>query len=363
MVSSSLTLAALAVDAVPNIKVCGIRSHSYNDANHFTSAVAKSNLGQVIIRIPQNDSAVADQNGENTALLALTSGVRSTLSFTIPHLLGVTKWQDYPAVVTTFIAGERFFISELEADSSIIAEIAGALRRIHQIPLDTVQNSGLPVRSALESRATTARLVERASNTRVLPVAVKNRWDQVLQNNQLWDFAPVTVHGSAADSSFIVQSDKIIGVVGFGKLAVDDPAIDFAWLAGASSGVLERALQAVYPAESELQERVIKRARFYHELELAKWLLHGFATHDQEIIADAENLLDNLVTQTAPTAAVSSVTTNRAHNPETVNEILSDADKIIYQHQNFNTTETLSSLDEGRVFTADDDFSDKTPTP
>ena len=85
-------------------------------------------------------------------------------------------------------------------------------------------------------------------------------------------------------------------LLGWHELSLGDPAADLHWLLLADPEVFYATI-ARYTALRGVagQQELAIRARFYHELEIAKWLLHGFESHDQSVVDDAVTMLDRLV--------------------------------------------------------------------
>lgn len=360
MASIPLTFAALATSAISNLQVTGARKHTGGGDSDFTAVVLTSDVGEIIVRVPSNDSAAARQALENIGLTALTTGARARLPFAIPEVLGITRSAQWPAVVTSFLPGEKFNAVDLTQDSILLASLAGVFEALHQLPVSVVAKAGLPVHTAAACRVEAARLIDRAWATRRLPVSVKERWEQVLREVQLWDFQPLTIHGNVSAEVFLVSQNNVVGMLGFDELKVSDPAIDFAWLCAARPGVLTEILSRYAENTSQDLNSLFYRAHFYHELELAKWLLHGVETHNEEIIADAEHLLDLLV--------------DRAHLPflpaaepplgeAEVTALLAATTAVAPQRENLGDTQQLQLLDDERVFNFDTDFIEPLPKP
>lgn len=357
MASIPLTFAALASSAVPDFYPTGARKHTCNGTNSFTSVVVSSDTGDVIVRVPVNDAAAAQLQAENTALAAFTPGVRTLLPFAVPEVLGITRSGDWPAVVSTFLPGGKFRLTDLSSDSILLASIAGAFEALHQLPVTIARQAGLPVRTAENCRIEVVRLINQAWDTKRLPVMVKERWEDVLRETAIWDFQPLCVHGSINDDSFLIDNENVVGMLGFDAFSVGDPAVDFAWLCAADDTVLTEVLTRYAERTSQNLDALMYRAHFYHELELAKWLLHGVSLHDKEIITDAENLLDALVDRARkPFFDKNSVPLNVTQ----VSSLLNATEQLhteSYRSHNGN----FSALDDDRVFTADTDFIDPLP--
>lgn len=296
MASTPFTLAALATSAVAGLQVNGTRPHTSGSGGEFASAVLSTERGEVIVRVPTTAAAEVQQSGELLGRAALAEGARARLPFQIPVTLGMTRAGDFRAVVSTFLAGTVASDEGLASNAEVLKSLAQALAAIHELPVSVVQQGGLPMRSASDVRTLSARLVQRAADTGLLPATVRQRWQEALDSESLWSFEPVVIHGSLASEQLFTKGDEITGVLGWNELSLGDPALDLAWMFGIDRDVFETVL-ARYGILRDLsgQQEFTSRARFHHELKIVQWLLHGIETHDQSIIDDAVQMFDRLV--------------------------------------------------------------------
>lgn len=353
MSSTPLTLAALATSAVPGLEVVATREHSYGGEGSYVAAVLTTPDDELIVRIPRNPAAEVRQSAEMLGLAALAEGARAALPFRVPETRGMTRAGETRAVVSSYLPGGRITADDLESDALLLQPIAEMLSAIHRLPVSLVQQAGLPVRSAADLRKDAARLVERAAETRLLPGTVQARWLDALAATRLWDFAPTVVHGSLDAEQLLIDDDRVVGVLGWDGLSVGDPAIDLSWLLASGievfDGVLARYLQEQGTAGgSELRAR----ARFAHELDVARWLLHGVESHDEAVIEDAVSMLDRLVDRL--THLDGPVPMHHPASPADVERLLDEAPEVPDDPR--SETAEYDSLDEDRVFASDDDF-------
>lgn len=357
MASSPLTLAALATSAIPGLEVSGARAHSGGGDGTFTSAVIDAGDRRLIVRIPRSPAAEVLQSAEMLGLSALSGGARAGLPFEVPETLGLTRAGDTRAVVSSFVEGGTIRLSDLESDALLLQPIAEALAAIHRLPTSLVQQAGLTARTAEEVREAAARLVERAASTRLLPDTVHTRWLETLDSGRFWDFAPTVVHGSMDADRLLVADDTVSGVLGWNELSIGDPAVDLAWLLAGGHGVFEGVL-ARYTQQRGAGGSVElgARARFQHELDVARWLLHGVETHDQSVIDDAVSMLDRLVDRLTKLGAT--VPERPATTPAEVDRLL---DELPDAPDPRSETAEYEALDEDRDFAVDEDFADDAP--
>jgi aminoglycoside phosphotransferase (APT) family kinase protein len=367
MASTPLTLAALATSAVPGLHVLGARSHSDGGSDDYTSAVLVTEHGELIVRVPRNSAAEVRQSGELLGLAALADGARSALPFEVPETRGITRAGDTRAVVTTFLPGGRVSAESIESDALLLQPVAEAVAAIHALPVSLVQQAGLPMRSAEEAREQAARLVARAGETRLLPETLHAHWDEALGTARLWDFAPTVVHGSLDADRLLVENDAITGVLGWSELSVGDPAADLSWLLAAGFEVLDAVLSryAVQRGMGGLRE-LRARAVLSHELEVARWLLHGVESHDEAVVEDAVGMLDRLVDRlgragTAGPLSSSSASSGPALTEAEVRQLLEETPDVPVDPR--TETAEFEALDEDRQFLVDPDFRDAPEAP
>lgn len=353
MASIPLTLAALATSAVPDLTVFGTRALERNP--DYAEAIIVSEDAELLVRVPRTQSSESIQRGELLGLAALTEGPRSQLPFTVPEAMGITRAGQTRAVVTTHLSGGSIDVADLHEDSLLIESIAQTIASIHSLPASVAVHGGLPNHSANDARLAATRLIDRAEQTRLVPELVLRRWLSVVEDAQLWDFAPSMVHGTLNEDQLRVEDDRITGVLGWSGLAVDDPALDFFWLLGASPAVLDGVLERYADLHNPgVLAKLRSRIALYHELEVARWLLQGVDQHDQEIVDDAVSMLDRLIS--GGHTLTSSLAKARGRAPLSEDEaelILSETPEVI---DFLSDTAAYEALDEDRMFGAQTDF-------
>lgn len=348
MATSPITLAALATSAVSGLQVTGYRAFNESSAEE-QSVILESSEGDVLVQLPTTPSAEVHHSAKILGQAALTSGVREQLPFEAPRVLGMTRSHDTRAIVSTFVHGDRFAVEDLGTESFILDSLAEVLSAIHAIPLSAVRLQGLRVRSTDDARLDAKTIIDRASKTGMLPAPVSQVWNEQLSNLSLWEFHPTVTHGSFSEDTLLITDDLVTGVLDWAELSIGDPAIDFAWLAGADPGVLEQVTELyvdLYSANSVAT--LVTRAKFWHELDVARWLLHGVEQRDEAIIADAVELLDNLVSYL-------SVEAEPLHHPSGLAAAQAAAKPDSVPHS-YSDTSRYDMLDEDRDFSQDRDF-------
>ncbi|MFE1663791.1 phosphotransferase [Microbacterium sp. P02] len=301
MARSPLTLAASVASALPQAGVIGVGALTEGAAGRYDSAVAQLDDGRrVVVRTPTDPADSSELAAEARALKALTPGVRGLLPFRAPELLGESGIGGAPTVVVDFLPGYRVDAAYVPAGRGAATSIGEALAALHALPLSIVRTEGLPVRTPQQIRDDVNRLLDRVEHTRRAPAELVARWRRAVEADALWRFESAVVLGGAGAASFLFEdadgAPTVTGVLEWHGLSVGDPATDLQWLASAPN-----AADDVYRAYAAHSRRapdglVRERARFYAELEFAKWLVHGFDAGSEDVVGDAVDLLTALAT-------------------------------------------------------------------
>ncbi|AWB86861.1 macrolide 2'-phosphotransferase [Mycetocola zhujimingii] len=334
MARSHLTLAALATSAVADLQLVGSGPFGHGQTGDFDSALLRtSDDRELVVRVPANDQSASDQSVELIALQAMTAGIRSRLPFVVPTIVGQTSVRGTRAVVYDYLPGYGVPAEHIPAGDGVATSIGAAIAAIHSLPGSFVAEVGLPSLTAADCRTEARNVIERAAATRLLPAAVKQRWTDAAADESLWQFQPTVINGSLSAESFVVTDHNVgpivTGIIGWGSLRVGDPARDLHWLSGAGEAA-DSVLAAYRLSAARHPDRLISQRSMLHaELELARWLLHGVDTKDQQVIDDAVALLDGLVDhvlgdlmhplspQTGPIMAVADVEEMLSRTPQT----------------------------------------------
>ncbi|WP_461637400.1 phosphotransferase [Leucobacter sp. BZR 635] len=356
MATLTLTLAALATSAVPGLVAVAVRPHEGSD-DDYSAAILTTPDDEIIVSVPRTQQAETIQSASALGMAALTDGARAELPFAVPRSLGMTRAGDTRAVATTFLSGARFDASDLAADAILIDSLAETLAAIHALPRSVAQQGGLVERTARDQRLLVTRVVDRAQASRYLPETVHARWTEVLEAAELWDFEPLMVHGTLSADSLLIEDDRVSGVLDWSGLSIGDPASDVAWLWEAGEDVFD-AVMGRYAKRSGIGESAALRSRsaFYHELEIAKWLLHGVDTHDAQVIDDAVGMLDRLVDRLSLLAEP--VPSRNPIGEAAAMELLGQTPEVA---DRLSETAAFEALDEDRMFGFDTDFIEPLP--
>jgi aminoglycoside phosphotransferase (APT) family kinase protein len=195
-------------------------------------------------------------------------------------------------MVFNFVYGNPIEISRVEPLSDLTLSMATSIAAIHKLPVELVQNAGFPELDPASNLKYRVAELDRAAQTGKVPPVLLYRWEQALEDASLFRYQPTVIHGSLNGQSVLELDGKVSGVLHWSGLRIADPAEDLSWILGGAAPELSRNLLARYfEARPGADSNIWPRALLYSELELARWLLHGYSTGNQEIIEDAVGML------------------------------------------------------------------------
>lgn len=294
MARSPLILAALAKDAVPQFDFAQVKHLDGGTSGAFDAALLTAKSGEhFVVRMANSASAGTELEAEIRAIRTFTPAIRLNLPFEVSQLIGDTQDSDgQRAMVFNFVYGNSIEISQVEAISDLTLSIANAVATIHKLPSELVQNAGFPELDPMSNLKYRVSELDRAAQTGKVPPVLLQRWESALEDVSLFRYQPTVIHGSLNGHSMLELDGKVSGVLHWSGLRIADPAEDLSWILGGAAPELSRNLMArYYEARPGADSNIWPRALLYSELELTRWLLHGYSTGNQEIIEDAVGML------------------------------------------------------------------------
>ena len=293
-----LYLAALAVEAIPDLEAIGTRPPFVESEDFALGCVLDSRGRRWIVKCPKNSAAATALEAEASLAPRLLEQLRAgNLPFDILRPTGFAQVKDTGrAVVYPEPFGVPIEFDQVDDDGA--RELGRALASIHALPASVIESAGLPVYGAEELRARLSAELEDADATSFLPSILRRRWDAMLSDRDVWQFIPRVIHGDVAGENFLWANGSITTVVGFGEAQVGDPAADFAPLLSAGEEFSDGVREAYEHTLGEsLDESAMVRAQFHSEYALVRWLMFGKRTSQPEIMAEARDMLHELADQ------------------------------------------------------------------
>jgi aminoglycoside phosphotransferase (APT) family kinase protein len=292
-----LILAALAADAASGKKFRHFRRSDQGPDLDALQLFDDSGDGFELI-VPSGVAGIAEQAQLMAGLRAIGLAAAS-LPFAIPKLVGQTTERDLQVILLTLLEGQSPDLSKY-APGEFSKSIGEALAAIHNLDPSVVIDAGLPEYDASRILQTKVAEVDAAAATGKVPPSLLSRWEEALEDVGLFRFHPSVVHGSISDQNIFVHNSTISGVAGWSALSISDPAEDLKYLAGgALPSTFEDALLNYRAMRPSADENIAQRAILYSEIELASWLNHCVQLDDQQLIAEAQAMLDDLAQQLA----------------------------------------------------------------
>jgi aminoglycoside phosphotransferase (APT) family kinase protein len=288
-----LALAGLADAAVRGLHPVSVRQQRSAAEDVDAALVTDTEKRRWLIRAPRTIAAGARLDAEGR-LLGMVAG---RLPFGVPEVVGTAALPGGGrAVVSRHLPGTPLDLSNLPSGSPLPAELGRCIAALHDVPPSVLEDAGMPVYAAEEYRLRRLAEVDRAASTGHVPAALLSRWEHALEEAGAWRFSPCTVHGDLAAESVLVDGGRISGVLDWAQARVADPADDLSWLVvGLEASGVEGVLAAYTAARGEAVDAdLVRRARLAGELAVARWLLHGVGVDDDEIVADAREMLVEL---------------------------------------------------------------------
>ncbi|GEL48224.1 aminoglycoside phosphotransferase [Cellulomonas hominis] len=302
---SPLALAALATVAVPGFDAREVRPGS-SAGDDDVALVTDGQRRHWVVRAPRSAAAGAALEAELVLLAAVAEQVDAgKLPFDVPRVAGAAPLEEGGRVVVhRELPGRPVVLDRLQPGPGTAAALGRAIGALHELPVALVEDAGLPVYDAAAYRQRRQAEVDEAARTGRVPATLLRRWEERLEDVSLWRFSPTVVHGDLSADHVLVADGGVTGVVAWGEAKVADPADDLAWLlVAAPQDAVDSIMEAYQLRRTELTDpHLADRALLAGELALARWLLYGVRSGDDDVVADAVQMLDELDEQTRDVA-------------------------------------------------------------
>ncbi len=285
-------LTAYAAIAVPDMAISGFREL---DREGCEAVLCRTTEGSLVsVSSPVTEQAARIQDREHAMGRVLTRGAASQLPFEVPHTVGFTQIDGRRVVVTA--ENDGLPATRIKNMRDLLPSVGQALGAIHTLQTGIAANGALTVNSALDCLRDAAGIVDRATQTNLVPASLLDRWNAALEDTDMWKFDPTVIHGNFDLDSVTTTGGLVTGISHWASAQVGDPAMDLRFAVGRMPADASAALIGAYNRTRPYKDsRLEHRARFMSELDVARWLLHGTELGDQSIVSDAIGLLEGLV--------------------------------------------------------------------
>lgn len=291
---NSYSLAALAAAAVPGLIPVRTMPIATPAEDLDVAGIVSEDGRRVMILSPSTTAAGIRLERD----LRVTDALAGTpLRSVIPPVLGFVKLSEGGrCAVTEAPAGVPLMLDALHESAELARSLGQVLARIHTVPRYAAEAAGVESFTPEVLHAEHRARIEAATQGGHLPAAVAQRWDALLEDEELWDFTPQFVHGDLSEESLFMAGDRVSALRDWSSSKVADPARDLAWLISSLEPERFDDLYGAYREElpTSTHPRLIERAQALGEFAVAEWLAHGLEIQDQEIIADARGMIADL---------------------------------------------------------------------
>ncbi|MGN7199116.1 macrolide 2'-phosphotransferase [Arthrobacter sp. SAFR-044] len=297
-----IELAAIATAAVPGLTPTAVSSAPDDPADFDSALLLDSEGKRWRVRSPRHAEASTRLETEFLVLRAFAPAVRAELPFLMPTVAGSVRLGSLTTFVYSHLSGSTRSVEELTSGPAGLArEIGSALAAVHDLPRSLVSNADLPSYTPNEFRQRRLNELDQAATTGKIPAALLRRWEHAMEDVSLWRFNPCVVHGDLHEDNLLVESGRVTAVTGWTDLRIGDPADDFAWLVASNEQDFIDAVLASYTSSRRdvPDQHLLRRAALSAEFALAQYLVKGLAAGDQEMVSEAEGMLESLASDIA----------------------------------------------------------------
>ncbi|MDT0167689.1 macrolide 2'-phosphotransferase [Pseudarthrobacter sp. BRE9] len=297
-----IELAAIATAAVPGLTPTAVSSAPDDPADFDSALLLDSEGKRWRVRSPRHAEASARLETEFLVLRAFAPAVRAELPFLMPTVAGSVRLGTLTTFVYSHLAGTTRSVEELTSGPAGLArEIGSALAAVHDLPRSLVSNADLPSYTPNEFRQRRLNELDQAATTGKIPAALLRRWEHAMEDVSLWRFNPCVVHGDLHEDNLLVDAGRVTAVTGWTDLRIGDPADDFAWLVASNEqDFIDAVLKAYTSSRRDVPDQhLLRRAALSAEFALAQYLVKGLAAGDQDMVSEAEDMLESLASDIA----------------------------------------------------------------
>lgn len=297
-----IELAAIATAAVPGLTPTAVSSAPDDPADFDSALLLDSEGKRWRVRSPRHAEASARLETEFLVLRAFAPAVRAELPFLMPTVAGSVRLGTLTTFVYSHLSGTTRSVEELTSGpAGLTREIGSALAAVHDLPRSLVSNADLPSYTPNEFRQRRLNELDQAATTGKIPAALLRRWEHAMEDVSLWRFNPCVVHGDLHEDNLLVEAGRVTAVTGWTDLRIGDPADDFAWLVASNEqDFIDAVLKAYTSSRRDVPDQhLLRRAALSAEFALAQYLVKGLATGDQDMVTEAEDMLESLASDIA----------------------------------------------------------------
>ncbi|WP_038105965.1 macrolide 2'-phosphotransferase [Tropheryma whipplei] len=295
---SPMSMAAVAVATLPNLNVLQV-ARGTSDSHHVDSILRCDDNRWMLIRVPLSQNAKDKMARLVKNLRALSKGVRARLPFSIPNVLAYQPVKLSSGMNMTLIMDhpQGYALRDIKPGEGAATSIGCAIAAIHNLPSGLLISAGYTHKTAQDCRYEVIDFVDKANATNMLPGSLKEKWETLVEDEDLWKFQTTVVKKNFSMDSFRFQDNQeggssVCAILEWEDASIDDPAYDLHWLNQLSHESAESILKAYEAFSTTTHDRgCLERAKLYAELDIARILIDGVREEKHELIDMAKRLL------------------------------------------------------------------------
>ena len=291
---NSYSLAALAAAAVPGLVPVRTMPIATPVEDLDVAGIVGEDGRRVMALSPASTAAGVRLERDLKVADALSG---TSLGGVTPPVLGFVKLTEGGrCAVTEAPVGRPLMLDDLAGGPDLARSLGQVLARIHTVPRYAAEAAGVESFTAEVLHAEHRTRIREVTEAGHLPAAVAQRWQALLEDEELWDFTPQFVHGDLSEESLFVTGQQISAIRDWSSSKVADAATDLAWLISSLDPERSDELYAAYREElpTSTHPRLMERAQALGEFAVAEWLAHGLEIDDADIVADARGMIADL---------------------------------------------------------------------
>ncbi|WP_462417150.1 phosphotransferase [Kytococcus sp. Marseille-QA3725] len=234
--------------------------------------------------------------GEPPAGERLAARLPSSLAGTPPEPAGRTTLADGSTVtVRPWAEGRPLRWVMVRPGDAVAGHFATFLATLHSTPVEELTGPDGETPSSEDLRAQRLDLLDRAAATGLVPPRLLARWEESLEDTDLWEVRPSVVHGRLVDEHVLATPDhELSAVMGWSGVHVGDPAEDFAVLSRTATPDVVGAVRSRYEEQLGRQdERLLERAHLVDEMHDLARLVEAHRRGDRAVVEEVEDELSH----------------------------------------------------------------------
>lgn len=278
---------------MPGLDVARVAT-GMSDDDFERALVIDSQGARFVVQVPRHVPAGAALEADVTFVDAVAKA-GAQLPFAVPRPTGfVPLPTGGRAMVYPALAGAPIVLNTLVNKPELAASLGRAIAAIHKLSPAVVASTAGTVYGGEDVRLRLLAELDEVAATGRAPARLLQRWESILEDMPVWRMHAVVVHGDLAEENVLVEADQVVGVQDWADARISDPAEDLSWLVAALPTDVFEMVMAAYNRECASDGNLMTRVELGSQLALARWLLYGVRNEDNEIIADAVSMLDDL---------------------------------------------------------------------